>query len=87
MREKQTRGCGPTTITQAACGLQLLAKSSHSLRPRRLSGGNQSLCCLPASPTPTPHHTHKCVEGLHDWAVATDEILESDSLLSLNTPD
>lgn len=27
------------------------------------------------------------IEGLHDWAAATHQILRSDSLLSLNTPD
>lgn len=38
-----------------------------------------------------PPHTHTAqmvlIEGLHDWAAATHQILRSDSLLSLNTPD
>lgn len=43
---------------------------------------------LAALPTPTLDRTQMVwIRSLHDWAVATDEILKSDSLLSLNTPD
>lgn len=89
-KQRQREGCERTTITQAACGFQLLAKTSHSLRPRRFSLSYPIPLSSPlaALPTPTLDRTQMVwIRGLHDWAVATDEILKSDSLLSLNTPD
>lgn len=84
-KEKQGKSCEWTTITQAACGFQLLATTSHSLHPRLSPWVIQSPCHLP---TPTLDRTQMVwIRGLHDWVVAADEILKSDSLLSLNTRD
>lgn len=87
-RGKADEDCGRTTITQAACGCMWFPASGQEVS---LSASQTSLWSkpipLPPSPTPTPHHTQMVwIKGLHDWVVATDEILKSDSLLSLNTP-
>lgn len=82
---KGEKSCKWTTITQAVCGFQVLATTSHSLHPRLSPWAIQSPCHLP---TPTPDRTQMVwIRALDDWAVAADEILKSDSLLSLNTRD
>lgn len=46
---RDRRGCERTTITQAACGFQPAAKTSHSLRPR---------LSPELSNPPVPPHSH-----------------------------
>ncbi len=68
----------------ASCqDLSLSASQTFSLSyPILLSSPLAALC------TPTLDRTQMVwIRSLHDWAVATHEILKSDSLLSLNTPD
>lgn len=88
-RGKSREVCERTTITQAACGFQFLAKTSHSASQTfSLSYPIPLSSPLAGLPTPTLDRTQMVwIRGLHDWAVATDEILKSDSLLSLNSSD
>lgn len=75
--ESETRPKKEAAIRQTVCGSQVLALSWFSAAQTG-----------PPSPTPTPTPTQMVlIEGLHDRAAATHQILRSDSLRSLNTPD
>lgn len=52
--QRQSGGCERTTITQTACGFQLLAKISHSLWPRFFSRNYPIPPSAPLAALPTP---------------------------------
>lgn len=88
--ERKAGACAGSraTITQAACGLVLAAKTSHSARLRLSPRAIRSFlhpstgCCPPL----TPNHTQMVrIKDRHDWAMSSEAIPKSNSLLSLNT--